>query len=52
VFGILSFILFVIAAILAWTGGSAAHHADAIAYAGGACLALEVVFAWRPWVHP
>lgn len=48
--GILAFVLFVVAAILSWTGGS--HHAEAIAYAGLACLTLEVIFAWRPWVHP
>jgi hypothetical protein len=48
-FGILSFVLFVIAAVLAWNH---AAHADAIAYAGAACAVIEVVFAWRPWVHP
>lgn len=51
-FGIIAFILFVIAAILSWAGGSGAHHADAIAYAGLAALTIEVIFAWRPWVHP
>jgi len=49
VFGIAAFILFIIAAILAWTHGA---HADAIAYAGAACAVAELVFSWRPWVHP
>ena len=48
-FGILAFCLFVIAAVLSW-GHSA--HADAIAYAGLAALAIEVIFPWRPWTHP
>ncbi|HVT97917.1 MAG TPA: hypothetical protein VHE33_10435 [Acidobacteriaceae bacterium] len=50
-FGILAFILFVIAAILGWTG-SEAQHVLAIIAAGLAALTAEVVFAWRPWVHP
>lgn len=45
-FGLLAFILFVIAAILAWTGQD---HSAAIAYAGLACLALQTVWAWAPW---
>lgn len=48
-FGIFAFILFVIAAILAW---SHQQHADAVAYAGAACAAGELVFAWRPWTRP
>jgi hypothetical protein len=48
-FGILAFVLFVIAAVVGWNGG---HHADAIAYAGAASAVIELVFAWRPWVHP
>lgn len=48
-FGILAFILFVIAAILAWGGKD---HAAAIAYAGLAALTIEVIFTWRPWIHP
>ncbi len=48
-FGILAFILFVIATILGWNGNA---HAAAIAYAGLAALTAEIVFAWRPWVRP
>ncbi len=48
-FGILAFILFVVAAILAW---GHQPHADAIAYAGAASAVAELVFSWRPWVHP
>jgi hypothetical protein len=48
-FGVLAFILFVIAAILSWIKGD---HDLAIVSAGLACLAIEGVFAWRPWVHP
>lgn len=45
-FGLIAFVLFVIAAILAWTGQS---HATAIAYAGLAALAVHVVWPWSPW---
>jgi hypothetical protein len=45
-FGLGAFVLFVIAAILAWTGHA---HADAIAYAGLACLAIHLVWPWSPW---
>jgi hypothetical protein len=45
-FGVIAFVLFVIAAILAWIGKS---HADAIAYAGLACLTVHMVFPWSPW---
>jgi hypothetical protein len=47
-FGILAFVLFVIAAVLGWGHND---HAAAIAYAGLAALTIEVVFAWRPWAH-
>jgi hypothetical protein len=40
---IIAFILFVIAAILAWLH---LNHADAIAYAGLAALALEGGIVW------
>lgn len=46
--GIIAFVLFVIAAVLAWGGKS---HAEAIAYAGLAFLALQSVFAWAPWAR-
>ena len=45
-FGLIAFVLFVIAAILAW---SAKSHAEAIAYAGLACLAIHLVWPWSPW---
>jgi hypothetical protein len=45
-FGLVAFVLFVIAAILAWTSKA---HADAIAYAGLACLAIHLVWPWSPW---
>ena len=45
-FGIAAVVLFIIAAILAWSG---LGHAEAIAYAGLACLAIHVVFPWSPW---
>ena len=45
-FGIISVILFIIAAILAWIGKA---HADAVAYAGLACFALQVVWPVTPW---
>lgn len=47
--GIIAFILFVIAAILAWLGQ---RHADAVAYAGLAFLALDGLYVWRPWRRP
>jgi uncharacterized membrane protein len=47
-FGIIAVVLFIIAAILAWLNHA---HADAVAYAGLAFLAIEVVLAWRPWRH-
>lgn len=50
-FGIIAFILFIIAAILGWTGQESAHVIAIIA-AGLAALTAEVVFAWRPWVRP
>jgi hypothetical protein len=49
-FGIIAFILFIVAAILGWTGQDSTHVLAIIA-AGLACLTAEVVFAWRPWVH-
>jgi hypothetical protein len=49
-FGVLAFILFVIAAILGWTGQDS-QHVLAIVSAGLAALTAEVVFAWRPWVR-
>jgi hypothetical protein len=45
-FGVAALVLFIIAAILAWQGHA---HADAIAYAGLACLSVQTVFAWAPW---
>jgi hypothetical protein len=43
---VVAFVLFVIAAIVAFLGKS---HSDAIAYAGLALLALQLVFPWAPW---
>jgi predicted N-acetyltransferase YhbS len=40
-FAVVAFILFVVAAVLAWMGKA---HSDAVAYAGLACLAVDV--AW------
>jgi heme A synthase len=40
-FAIVAFILFAVAAILAWLGKT---HSDAVAYAGLACLAVDI--AW------
>lgn len=45
-FCVIAFVLFVIAAILAWTSKA---HSDAIAYAGLACLAIHLVWPWSPW---
>ena len=45
-FGLIAFVLFVIAAILAWYCRS---HAEAIAYAGLACLAIQTAWPWSPW---
>ena len=44
--GIIAFVLFVIAAILAWLGKA---HADAVAYAGLAFIALHSLWPWTPW---
>ena len=41
---VIAVILFIIAAILEWPGKS---HADAIAYAGLAFLALQGVIGWH-----
>lgn len=49
VFGVIAFVLFVIGAIVSWTKGD---HDLAIVSAGLACLAIEGVFGWRPWVRP
>jgi hypothetical protein len=46
VFGLIAFVLFVIAAILAWSGKA---HAEAIAYAVLACLAIQSAWPWSPW---
>jgi hypothetical protein len=43
---IVAFVLFVIAAIMAWLGNS---HAEAVAYAGLAVLALSFIWSWEPW---
>jgi hypothetical protein len=48
-FGLIAFVLFVIAAIVAWLGKA---HAEAIAYAGLACLAIHLVWPVTPWRHP
>lgn len=45
-FGLAAVILFIVAAILAWL---AKGHADAVAYAGLACLAIHNVWPWSPW---
>jgi uncharacterized membrane protein len=45
-FAIVAFVLFVIAAIVAFLGKS---HADAIAYAGLAFLCLQLVWPFTPW---
>jgi hypothetical protein len=47
VFGIIGFVLFVIAAIVSWIKGD---HDLALVAAGLACVALEGPFPWRPWV--
>jgi len=49
-FGIIAFVLFLVAAILGWTGQES-QHVLAIIAAGLAALTAEVVFAWRPWVR-
>jgi hypothetical protein len=46
VFGLIAFVLLVIAAILAWQKGD---HPAAIAYAGLALLAIQSVWPWSPW---
>lgn len=46
-FGIIGFVLFVIAAIVSWIKGD---HDLALVAAGLACVALEGPFPWRPWV--
>lgn len=48
VFAVFAFVLFVIAAIVSWIKGD---HDLAIVSAGLACLALESIVAWRPWVR-
>ncbi len=52
-FGLIAFILFVIATILAWTDKSISlEHLLAVAFAGLAALALQTVWAWTPWGRP
>jgi hypothetical protein len=49
-FGIIAFILFIVAAILGWTGQDA-QHVVAIIAAGLAALTLDIVWPYRPWVR-
>jgi hypothetical protein len=44
--GFAAAVLFIIATILAWLGHA---HSDAFAYAGLACLALQVALPYTRW---
>jgi hypothetical protein len=47
-FGILAFVLFIAATIMAWLGK---NHADAVAYAGLAALTIQVAWHYAPWAR-
>jgi len=46
--GLLAFVFFVVAAVMAWLGK---RHADAVAYAGLAFLALAGIWQYAPWAR-
>jgi hypothetical protein len=49
-FGLIAFVLFVIATIVAWVDKTISDpHLIAIVAAGLAFLALQTVWGWAPW---
>ena len=49
-FGLIAFVLFVIATIVAWVDKTISEpHLIAIVAAGLAFLALQTVWGWAPW---
>jgi hypothetical protein len=51
-FGIVAFVLFVVATIVAWVDKTiSVPHLLAIIAAGLAFLALQAVWGWAPWTN-
>lgn len=52
-FGILSVVFFAISFILHWAGGGKSpFDVTGFMLLGLTCLAVHVLWPWRPWSHP